>query len=82
MGQIGYLDDVPVVAQKIVEARQRGDVTVIGERLYEPQKYADPATRPDQRKARTPLFQLAGGGKLFITLDDESKARRLGHSLH
>ena len=73
MGQIDYLDDVPVVAQKIVEARERGDVTFIGERLYEPEEYTDPTTRPNQRKAMTPLFQLAGGGKLFITLDDDRR---------
>lgn len=73
MTQIAYLDDVPSVAERVVEARRLGDVTHIGERLYEPEKYADPVGRADQRKAITPLFQIAGGGKLFITLDDDRR---------
>ena len=50
MGQIGYLDDVPVVAQKIVEARQRGDVTVIGRDCTSPR--STPIPPPGQTSER------------------------------
>lgn len=73
MAQIKYLDDVPLAADRVMDARRRNDVTLIGDRIYEPEKYVDPVGRADQRKAMTPLFQLAGGGKLFITLDDDRR---------
>jgi hypothetical protein len=71
IGRIRFLDDIDSTVKSILEARSDGDVARIGPRLYNDADYANEATRLDQRKAMNPLFLLAGGGGIFITLGDE-----------
>ena len=77
LARIGTLDDAPGAADAILKAREANDVTQIGPRLYEPDRYDDPTTRSDQRKAMNPLFLLAGGGRLFLAMEPDEEFRRL-----
>jgi hypothetical protein len=77
MAQMRYLEDVPRVAKKVLDARLAADPAKIGPRIYEDEKYVESEKRQDQRKAINPLFLLSGGGKLFITMDDAEEYRRI-----
>jgi hypothetical protein len=76
MGRLTYLADIPATAQAILKARDAGTVTAIGPRLYEDSKFGGP-NENDQRKAINPIFLLAGGGRIFLQLDQSSENRRL-----
>jgi hypothetical protein len=59
--------DIERVAQLVLTARATSDPTIIGERIYENEKY-DTDKGDDQRKAMNPIFLLAGGGGTLINL--------------
>jgi len=77
MGRIQYLEDVEEAGQAVLAARSKNDVTLIGPRLYNDGEYSDESKRADQRKAMNPQFLLAGGGRLFISMEDGTDYRRL-----
>lgn len=77
MARVHSLADVTEAAKVVREARRKSDPTIIGARLYENESYADSAKREDQRKALNPLFLLAGGGRMFISLEPSDPYRRL-----
>jgi hypothetical protein len=76
MARLKYLADIPATAQSILAAREAGDVTMIGPRIYEDTKFGG-SNETDQRKALNPIFLLAGGGRIFLQLDQSSENRRL-----
>jgi hypothetical protein len=62
---------VPQAADAIRQSRVVNDPTQIGPRLYEDAKFT---TAPeDQRKAINPLFLLAGGGRIFMRMEDSRR---------
>jgi hypothetical protein len=77
MGRIQYLEDIPLVADRVLEARQKKDPALIGSRFYKDDEFADESKRSDQRKAMNPQFLLAGAGRLLIAMEDDSEFRRL-----
>jgi hypothetical protein len=75
MKRLNYLADIPATAKAIIEARETGDPSIIGPRLYEDAKFGG-ANQNDQRKAINPIFLLAGGGRIFLQLDHTTESRR------
>jgi hypothetical protein len=76
MGRTRFISDIPAVAEDILAARKSKNPADIGPRIYEDEKFGSPA-EADQRKAMNPLFLLAGGGRIFLQLDQTSEFRRL-----
>lgn len=72
MARIDTTNEVTSVAAAIRNSRQLQDVRVIGPRLYDDLGYGS-TSENDQRKAMNPHFLLAGGGGLFIDLDDRDR---------
>ena len=71
MARLDVVASTSEVASLIRKARATNDPTAIGPRLYEDTKYA---TAPnDQRKAINPLFLLAGGGRLFVKMEEDRR---------
>lgn len=77
MNRIQYLEDVEEAGRAVLAARSQNDLTLIGPRLYNDEDYSDETKRADQRKAMNPQFLLAGGGRLFISMEDGTDYRRL-----
>src|SRR5579863_124779 len=77
MRRIQYLEDVEEAGQAVLAARGKKDPTLIGPRLYKEEEYSDETKKTDQRKAMNPQFLLAGGGRLFISMEDGADYRRL-----
>lgn len=71
MARLDVFGSVREVADAIREARTANDPALIGPRIYEDAKYQSAPT--DQRKAINPLFLLAGGGRIFIRMEDERR---------
>lgn len=77
MKRIQYLEDVEETGQVVLAARSKNDPKLIGPRLYKDEEYAVEGKQADQRKAINPQFLLAGGGRLFISMEDGTDYRRL-----
>ncbi|WP_411340690.1 hypothetical protein V6U71_01625 [Sphingopyxis sp. J-6] len=71
MARLDVVASVPEAASSIRKARAMNDPTAIGPRLYEETKFT--TTPNDQRKAINPLFLLAGGGRLFVKMEDDRR---------
>lgn len=68
-------EDVEKAANAVLDAREGGDPTAIGPRLYHDDLYATDAS--EQRKAINPQFLIAGGGGIIINVDRNDEMRRL-----
>ena len=77
MQRIQYLEDVEETGQVVLAARSKNDPKLIGPRLYNDEEYDVEGKRTDQRKVINPQFLLAGGGRLFISMEDGTDFRRL-----
>jgi len=71
MAVIKTTDDVGRAAKLVLASRENGDLDVIGPNLYSGKD------KLDQRKVLNPWFLRAGGGRLFTSLQNGDKFRRI-----
>ena len=71
LARLNTIGSVQETARDIKKSRVTNDPKIIGPRIYEDNKFA--ATPEDQRKAINPLFLLAGGGRIFIRMEDSRR---------
>jgi len=69
-------DDADYVAERVLDARLKNDIAIIGPRGYKPEEFGTDK-ESDQRKAMNPQFLLGGAGKIFIELDAKSPYRTI-----
>lgn len=76
MPHLKMFESIGPVAESVLNSRMKADPKLIGPRLYEDDKFGTDK-ESDQRKAINPIFLLAGGGRLFLRLDQSTELRTL-----